>query len=74
LIDSATEFYRLQGVETMVAEPRGNPAIQMYNKFKENQHEKTDIEPADRIIGADRFGGMGGSAGLSATGRLAVCA
>jgi hypothetical protein len=34
LIDSATEFYRLHGVETMVADPRGNPAIQMYNKFK----------------------------------------
>ncbi len=34
LIDSATEFYRLQGVETMVADPRGTPAFQMYNKFK----------------------------------------
>ncbi|NLS93263.1 MAG: hypothetical protein GXX96_13995 [Planctomycetaceae bacterium] len=34
LIDSATEFYRLQGVETMVADPRGAPAFQMYNKFK----------------------------------------
>ena len=34
LIDSSTEFYRLHGVETMIADPRGNPAIQMYNKFK----------------------------------------
>ncbi len=34
LIDSATEFYRLQGVETMVADRRGNPVIQMYHKFK----------------------------------------
>lgn len=34
LIDSATEFYRLQGVETMVADPRGKPIIQMYDKFK----------------------------------------
>ena len=34
LLDSATEFYRLQGVETMAADLRGKPAIQMYNKFK----------------------------------------
>ncbi len=34
LIDSATEFYRLHGVETMVADPRGKPVIQTYNKFK----------------------------------------
>ena len=34
LIDSATEFYRLHGVEAMVADPRGKPVIQMYNKFK----------------------------------------
>jgi len=34
LIDSSTEFYRLQGVETMVADPRQRPIIQMYNKFK----------------------------------------
>ncbi len=34
LIDSSTEFYRLQGIETMVVDRRGNPSIQMYNKFK----------------------------------------
>lgn len=34
LIDSATEFYRLHGVETMAVDPQGKPAIQMYNKFK----------------------------------------
>ena len=34
LIDSATEFYRLQGTQTMVADRSGKPLIQMYNKFK----------------------------------------
>ena len=34
LIDSATEFYRLHGMEAMVADPSGKPVIQMYNKFK----------------------------------------
>lgn len=34
LLDSSTEFYRLHGVETMVADPRGKPTIQMYDKFK----------------------------------------
>ena len=34
LIDSATEFYRLQGVETMIVDQRQKPTIEMYNKFK----------------------------------------
>lgn len=34
LIDSATEFYRLQGVESIVSDRKGNPVTQMYHKFK----------------------------------------
>ena len=34
LIDSATEFYRLQGVQTIIADQRGRPTFDMYNKFK----------------------------------------
>ena len=34
LLDSATDFYRLKGVDTMVADTHGKPTIQMYNKFK----------------------------------------
>ena len=34
LIDSATEFYRVKGMDAMIHDSRGKGNIQMYNKFK----------------------------------------